>query len=207
VFFFQNKKAGQTEKTTEKNHKLAKRQIPFLPDGTFMDYAAYDYYDWVCSNGFCQICDVLSGVCCNPATQANCFLPDSCANNPCLSGGTCVNTLTVAGNRDFTCICQRGLTGKYCQLIDEFTPPLVAPIPLAAAPYPAPAQSFAPAPAQSFAQGPAQSFAQGPGQSFAQGPASSQFGGLGQQPQLGNPLAAPLPAGPFGGLSPIRAVG
>ena len=26
-----------------------------------MDYAAYDYYDWVCAEGKCQICNVLTG--------------------------------------------------------------------------------------------------------------------------------------------------
>ncbi len=96
-----------------------------------MDYAAYDYYDWVCFGAQCRLCDVLTGACCNPANTPNCFLPDSCANNPCLSGGTCVDTLTVAGNQDFSCICIRGLTGKYCQLIDDFTPQNILPMPIA----------------------------------------------------------------------------
>lgn len=95
-----------------------------------MDYAAYDYYDWVCSGGACQLCDVLTGACCVPNGNNNCFLPDSCANNPCLSGGTCVSTRTIDDQPDFVCVCQRGLTGKYCQLIDEFTPPMLAPMPI-----------------------------------------------------------------------------
>jgi hypothetical protein len=95
-----------------------------------MDYAAYDYYDWVCAGNTCRLCDVLTGACCDPQVP-NCFLPDSCANNPCLSGGTCIDTLTVSNNRDFQCICIRGLTGKYCQLIDDFTPQNILPMPIA----------------------------------------------------------------------------
>lgn len=122
--------------TNETSSVRAKRQIPLSQDFSFMDYSSYDYYDWVCNNqADCQLCDVLTGACCDPENNLNCFLPDSCANNPCLSGGTCINTETVAPNPgvrgfyDFTCVCIRGLTGKYCQLIDDFTPTEILPIP------------------------------------------------------------------------------
>ena len=125
---------------------------PFLDYSEYynamLDYALYDYYDWVCVNRNCQLCDLLTGKhsfskykrnlmyirhfyfkyfkgeCCNPATGPNCFLPDSCANNPCLAGGTCITTRTVDNRPDFVCTCKKGLTGKYCQLIDEFDPPI-----------------------------------------------------------------------------------
>lgn len=122
--------------TNETSSVRAKRQIPLQQDFSFMDYSSYDYYDWVCNNqAQCQLCDVLTGACCDPEQTLNCFLPDSCANNPCLSGGTCINTETVPpapdqrGFYDFTCVCIRGLTGKYCQLIDDFTPTEILPIP------------------------------------------------------------------------------
>lgn len=104
-----------------------KRQIGMDYYSALMDYAAYDYYDWVCSGSECQLCDILTGQCCDPATQTNCFMPDSCANNPCLTGGTCVPTQTIDNRPDFTCVCKSGLTGKYCQLRDDFAPPLVHP--------------------------------------------------------------------------------
>jgi len=114
-------------------NKHTKRQVPLSYDFGFMDYAAYDYYDWVCDATLdtCQLCDVLTGSCCDPKANDNCFLPDSCANNPCLSGGTCVTTRTRDNYPDFVCVCNRGLTGKYCQLVDDFTPPLVVPVPTA----------------------------------------------------------------------------
>jgi len=132
---------------------------PFLDYSEYynamLDYALYDYYDWVCVNRNCQLCDLLTGECCNPATGPNCFLPDSCANNPCLAGGTCITTRTVDNRPDFVCTCKKGLTGKYCQLIDEFDPPITMPIvppvsvPLPPAPLPpAPAPAPVPAPAQ-----------------------------------------------------------
>jgi len=104
-----------------------RRQVIPAPDfyDSFLDYAAYDYYDWVCRGSKCQLCDVLTGDCCNPLTDPNCFMPDSCLNNPCLSGGTCIQSRTVAGQPDFVCVCKSGLTGKYCQLIDEYA--VVAP--------------------------------------------------------------------------------
>jgi len=119
--------------SNETFQERAKRQIPMMYDFGFMDYAAYDYYDWVCNDGRCQVCDVLTGACCDPELpegQENCFLPDSCANNPCLSGGTCITTETVREQPDFECVCIRGLTGKYCQLIDDFTPQNIIPIPV-----------------------------------------------------------------------------
>ena len=109
----------------------------------FLADAAYDYYDWVCTGASCQLCDVLTGDCCDPNYDRNCFLPDSCANNPCLSGGTCISTLTVDFRPDFMCVCTAGLTGKYCQLIDEYSasvpvaavgPAPIGPAPVAAAP-------------------------------------------------------------------------
>jgi hypothetical protein len=119
-----------------------------------LDYALYDYYDWVCSGTQCQLCDLLTGDCCDPAKSRNCFLPDSCANNPCLAGGTCITTRTVSNQPDFVCTCKKGLTGKYCQLIDEYDPPIVLPgLPPVAAPFaapvpvPAPVQAPVPAPA------------------------------------------------------------
>ncbi len=100
-----------------------KRQFPDYYSA-LLDYAAYDYYDWVCVNNACVLCDILTGQCCAP-NQPNCFMPDSCANNPCLTGGTCITTTTIAGNPDFTCVCKSGLTGKYCQLRDDFAPPIL----------------------------------------------------------------------------------
>jgi len=112
-----------------------------------LDYALYDYYDWVCSGTQCQLCDLLTGDCCDPAKSRNCFLPDSCANNPCLAGGTCITTRTVSNQPDFVCTCKKGLTGKYCQLIDEYDPPIVLPgVAPVAVPVPAPAPAPAPAP-------------------------------------------------------------
>lgn len=104
----------------EEVKSVKKRQIPFDYYNLFLDYAAYDYYDWVCSGRSCQLCDVLTGDCCDPVRDRNCFLPDSCANNPCLSGGTCISTRTIGNQPDFSCVCKAGLTGKYCQLVDEF---------------------------------------------------------------------------------------
>ena len=117
----------------------------------FLADAAYDYYDWVCTGASCQLCDVLTGDCCDPNYDRNCFLPDSCANNPCLSGGTCISTLTVDFRPDFMCVCTAGLTGKYCQLIDEYS----AAVPVAAvgaAPVAAAAAAPAAAPVAPVAQ-------------------------------------------------------
>jgi len=125
---------------------------PFLDYSDYynamLDYALYDYYDWVCVDRTCQLCDLLTGDCCNPARGPNCFLPDSCANNPCLAGGTCITTRTVDDRPDFVCTCKKGLTGKYCQLIDEYDPPITMAIvpPVAPLPVPGPAPFPAPAP-------------------------------------------------------------
>jgi len=80
----------------------------------------YDYYDWVCSETRCQLCNILGGECCDPDANPNCFLPDSCLNNPCLAGGSCVTTQTIDGRQDFLCICLPGLTGKYCQITNDY---------------------------------------------------------------------------------------
>jgi len=80
----------------------------------------YDYYDWVCSETRCRVCNILGGECCDPADNPNCFLPDTCLNNPCLAGGSCVTTTTLLGNPDFLCICLPGLTGKYCQITNDY---------------------------------------------------------------------------------------
>jgi len=113
-----------------------KRQLPLAYAGGFGlgygqydyndyygDYANdynYDYYDWVCSDTSCQLCDILTSECCNPNIDINCFLPDSCLNNPCLGGGTCITTRTVDLRPDFICVCLPGLTGKYCQLANDY---------------------------------------------------------------------------------------
>lgn len=90
----------------------------------------YDYYDWVCSDTSCQLCNILTSECCDPDVNVNCFLPDSCLNNPCLSGGTCIPTRTTDERPDFICACYPGFTGKYCQLTNEFFFPPPPPMPL-----------------------------------------------------------------------------
>jgi hypothetical protein len=139
------KKSPKDSVTGEPAKALKKRQLPDYYN-LFLDYAAYDYYDWVCTGRQCQLCDVLTGDCCDPR-QPNCFLPDSCSNNPCLSGGTCITTRTIDNQPDFSCVCKAGLTGKYCQLVDEFAIP--GPIPPILPPpvIPAPARPLPPAPA------------------------------------------------------------
>jgi hypothetical protein len=115
------------------------------------DYAsdyAYDYYDWVCSEFACQLCNILTSECCDPTAPAptgdpNCFLPDSCLNNPCLAGGTCITTRTIDDRPDFICVCLPGLTGKYCQLWnDYFVGADILPVPV---PAPVPSSFGAPA--------------------------------------------------------------
>jgi len=90
----------------------------------------YDYYDWVCSDTSCQLCNILTSECCDPDVNVNCFLPDSCLNNPCLSGGTCIPTRTIDERPDFICACYPGFTGKYCQLTNEFFFPPPPPPPM-----------------------------------------------------------------------------
>ena len=97
--------------------KRAKRGIAAYDE--FMSDYAYDYYDWVCSEKSCQLCDILTNECCDPDRDVNCFLADSCQHNPCLSGGSCISTRTLDNRADFVCICLPGLTGKYCQLVNE----------------------------------------------------------------------------------------
>ena len=102
----------------------------YYGDYSDADYA-YDYYDWICSDKACTLCDILTSECCDPVTDEHCFLPDSCLNNPCLSGGTCITTKTVDDRADFICVCLPGLTGKYCQLASEYQPPASNPYPAA----------------------------------------------------------------------------
>ena len=99
--------------------------------GDYVSDYAYDYYDWICSEVGCQLCDILTSECCDPEADVNCFLPDSCLNNPCLSGGTCITTTTFVGPyRDFVCVCLPGLTGKYCQLTNDYFLPSEVVMPL-----------------------------------------------------------------------------
>jgi hypothetical protein len=159
--------------------------------GDYVSDYAYDYYDWVCSEQICQLCDILTSECCDPDRDVNCFLPDSCLNNPCLSGGTCITSRTIDNRPDFICVCLPGLTGKYCQMVNdyfvgaEFLLPPVLPIPpgpLAAnpiAPGPIASNSIAPGPiaSNSIAPGPIASNSIAPGpiasNSIAPGPIAS----------------------------------
>lgn len=147
--------------------------------GDYIGDYNYDYYDWVCTTNppTCQLCNILGSECCDPAVDVNCFLPDSCLNNPCLSGGTCITVKTIDDRPDFTCVCLPGLSGKYCQLATDYfvgaqffaPPPLpvvppflpggafpvpgVGGAPVAPAPQGAPVPQGAPAPqASSYAQ-------------------------------------------------------
>ena len=96
-----------------------KRQVPGFALGDYYQDYLYDYYDWICDERLCRLCNVLSSECCDPSFDQNCFLPDTCLNNPCLFGGTCVPTRTFIDDLpDFLCVCHPGLTGKYCQLSD-----------------------------------------------------------------------------------------
>merc|ERR1712241_252159 len=96
-------------------------------------------------------CNILGSECCDPENDVNCALPDTCLNNPCLAGGTCITTKTIDDRADFTCVCLPGLSGKCCQLATDyfvgaqfFAPPLApAPVP---APLPVPVPAPAPAP-------------------------------------------------------------
>jgi hypothetical protein len=88
--------------------------------GDYIGDYAYDYYDWICTDTACQLCDILTSDCCDPAYDRNCYLPDSCMNNPCLSGGTCISSKTIDNRPDFICACLPGLTGKYCQLANDY---------------------------------------------------------------------------------------
>jgi len=120
--------------------------------GDYVGDYNYDYYDWVCTTNppTCQLCNILGSECCDPAFDVNCLLPDTCLNNPCLSGGTCITTTTIDNRPDFTCVCLPGLSGKYCQLATDYfvgsqffaPPPLPLPVqftPPAPVPNPFPA--------------------------------------------------------------------
>lgn len=141
--------------------------------GDYVSDYAYDYYDWICSEASCQLCNILTSECCDPSVDINCFLPDSCLNNPCLSGGTCVTSKTLDGQPDFICICLPGLTGKYCQVVNDYfvgaevLPPPFMPtsIPIGM-PMPEPAPMPAPAPAPAY-QAPAPAYA-APAPQYAQ---------------------------------------
>jgi hypothetical protein len=122
---------GTELKEVDTNSTRSRRQLlppnrlgPQFPDGgmnsqfpDFYDFYPndflYDYYDWVCSDTLCQLCNILTSECCDPSVNVNCFLPDSCLNNPCLSGGTCIPTQTLDQRADFICVCYPGFTGKY----------------------------------------------------------------------------------------------
>lgn len=126
--------------------------------GDYTNDYNYDYYDWVCSTNppNCQLCNILGSDCCDPAADPNCVLPDTCVNNPCLAGGTCIEMRTIAQNLDFTCVCLPGLSGKYCQLATDY---FVG------------AEMFAPPPAPFPMMAPVSPYAQGavPGPAFAGG--------------------------------------
>lgn len=136
--------------------------------GDYVGDYNYDYYDWVCTTNppNCQLCNILGSECCDPENDVNCFLPDTCLNNPCLAGGTCITTKTIDDRPDFTCVCLPGLSGKYCQLATDYfvgaqffapPPPPVAPVAVLPQPMPAyqeaPAPAYAPAPAPAYGSG------------------------------------------------------
>ena len=119
---------NQTQNSTESHRQ--KRQLAAPLGFRSYDYGDYygpitgdynyDYYDWVCSEASCQLCNILGGECCDPEGNPNCFLPDTCLNNPCLAGGSCITTRTIHDQPDFLCICLPGLTGKYCQITNDY---------------------------------------------------------------------------------------
>lgn len=161
--------------------------------GDYIGDYNYDYYDWVCTTNppNCQLCNVLGSECCDPAQNTNCFLPDSCLNNPCLAGGTCVTVTTIDGRPDFTCICLPGLSGKYCQLATDyfvgaqfFAPPPMPVVPPFGSPLPVPAGAMggmAPQPMGGMAPQPMGGMGQQPMGGMGQQP----MGGMGQQPMGG----------------------
>lgn len=156
----QTLQVNQTRNETELNR--TKRQLAAPLGFRSYDYGDYyggltgdynyDYYDWVCSETRCQLCNILGGECCDPDANPNCFLPDSCLNNPCLAGGSCVTTQTIDGRPDFLCICLPGLTGKYCQITNDYIVDGWLPrIPIGPAfpphgPFPTPSQPMPPPP-------------------------------------------------------------
>ena len=126
----ENTLTTNSTQTNETELHRAKRQLAVPLGFRSYDYGDYygpltgdynyDYYDWVCSETSCQLCNILGGECCDPSSGPNCFLQDSCLNNPCLAGGSCVPTRTIHGQDDFLCICLPGLTGKYCQITNDY---------------------------------------------------------------------------------------
>lgn len=185
--------------------------------GDYVGDYNYDYYDWVCTTNppNCQLCNILGSECCDPANDVNCFLPDTCLNNPCLAGGTCITTKTIDDRPDFTCVCLPGLSGKYCQLATDyfvgaqfFAPPPAPvmpvfeqplPQPMPAGQYQAPAQQYqaAPAaPAQQYQAAPAAPAQPGysqrgkpPGGSIPYDhPALKTHQSLGSQPLVGHQI-------------------
>jgi hypothetical protein len=131
---FQSTNTTTTKNATEEPQQRQKRQLAIGGGlglgfgaydyndyyGDYMGDYAYDYYDWICTETECQLCDILTSECCDPKIDQNCYLPDSCINNPCLSGGTCISSKTIDGRPDFICACLPGLTGKYCQLANDY---------------------------------------------------------------------------------------
>jgi hypothetical protein len=179
------------ETTNSTMNKRNRRQAGF--DEFYTNDFLYDYYDWVCSETDCQLCNVLTAECCDPSINVNCMLPDSCLNNPCLSGGTCITSRTIDGKQpDFICVCLPGFTGKYCQLTNDFMlPPPVVPGP----------------PGPPGPQGP-----QGSGFPGGMGYGQPQPGGMvgygpQQPPQMFRPPQQPLmfiPQPPTYGMPPVQ---
>jgi len=156
--------------------------------GDYVGDYAYDYYDWICTDTACQLCDILTSECCDPDIDINCYLPDSCINNPCLAGGTCITSRTIDGRPDFVCACLPGLTGKYCQLANDYF--VGAEAALAAAP-------VIPRPAAFAAPGVAAPGGFGGYQSYGAPAAAGGYGGYG----------APAAAGGYGGYGAPAAAG
>lgn len=159
--------------------------------GDYVGDYNYDYYDWVCTTNppNCQLCNILGSECCDPATDVNCYLPDSCLNNPCLAGGTCITTKTIDDHPDFTCVCLPGLSGKYCQLATDYfvgaqffapPPPPVAPVYSNPLPQPYPSDSYG---KEAAASGPVSSGGNPPGGAAPYAhPALGRGMGVGRQP-------------------------
>lgn len=153
--------------------------------GDYVGDYNYDYYDWVCTTNppNCQLCNILGSECCDPEHDVNCFLPDTCLNNPCLAGGTCITTKTIDDRPDFTCVCLPGLSGKYCQLATDyfvgaqfFAPPPLPVVPPFNAPLPVPLPAGETVPVAQEAYGAAQGSAYGGAAANMPSPTYSQGG-------------------------------
>jgi hypothetical protein len=162
--------------------------------GDYIGDYNYDYYDWVCTTNppNCQLCNILGSECCDPAINTNCFLPDSCLNNPCLAGGTCITVTTIDGRPDFTCVCLPGLSGKYCQLATDyfvgaqfFAPPPMPIIPPFGAPLPILAPGGGVGPGMGGPGGPVAGGQGGQMQGGQQQQGYGGYGGYGGQQQQG----------------------